>query len=262
MEGRLPQGLLLKRVFDAIKEMVTDANLECSKSGISLQAMDVSHVSLVMLELKPDAFDHYRCNRDRTLGLNMVQVAKVFKLCGNDDQVIIRADEDSESVTFVFESGNGDRISDFDCKLMQIDTEHLGVPAVDFAATVTMPSKHFVRVIGDFGQFSDTIQIDVSPKSIKFSAKGDLGSGNTLYKPKSGDADKVEIQTETTTKLMFATRYLQYFTKAAPLAESVQLCMSEKQPLEVTYILNDNPHIGYLKFYLAPRMDDSAGMDG
>lgn len=106
MEGRLPQGQLLKKVFDAIKEMVSDVNLECSETGISVQAMDASHVSLVMLDLKLGAFDHYRCSRVRSLGLNMAQVAKVFKLCGNDDQVIIRNDEDSKNVSFIFESAS------------------------------------------------------------------------------------------------------------------------------------------------------------
>jgi proliferating cell nuclear antigen len=44
MEGRLPQGALLKKVFDAIKEMVTDVNLECSDQGMQVQAMGKSEL--------------------------------------------------------------------------------------------------------------------------------------------------------------------------------------------------------------------------
>lgn len=159
MEGRIPQGSLLKKVFDAIKEMVTDVNLECSESGISMQAMDAAHISLVMLNLKPAAFDHYRCNRVRSLGLNMIQVAKIFKLCGNDDQVIIRNEDDSDTVTFVFECAGEDKVSDFDLRLMQLDSDHLGIPDRITDATVTMPSKHFSRVVSDLGQFSDTREL-------------------------------------------------------------------------------------------------------
>ena len=38
--------------------------------GVSMQAMDSSHVSLVSLELKADGFEPYRCDKNITLGLN------------------------------------------------------------------------------------------------------------------------------------------------------------------------------------------------
>lgn len=106
LEARFGQGQVLKRVFDAIKDMVTDVNLECNEAGIQLQAMDSSHVSLVSLELKESCFDFYRCDKNRTLGLNMATVSKVFKLCGNDDAVILRHEDDGDAVSFVFENAS------------------------------------------------------------------------------------------------------------------------------------------------------------
>jgi hypothetical protein len=40
----LPGGLL-KKLVEAIKDLVTDGNFEATEAGISLQAMDTSHVS-------------------------------------------------------------------------------------------------------------------------------------------------------------------------------------------------------------------------
>ena len=62
-EARLVQGSLLKKVLEAIKDLVTDANFDCSSSGFSLQAMDSSHVALVALMMKAEGFEHYRCDR-------------------------------------------------------------------------------------------------------------------------------------------------------------------------------------------------------
>lgn len=324
MEARLPKGIILKKVFDAIREMVGDINLECTESGISVQSMDASHVSLVALNMAYGAFENYRCSRVRTLGLNMLQVGKVFKLCGNDDQVIIRNDDESEYVSFVFEchcrsctrntkepdttishtperSPEGlvdpeevvdlvyppdtthshythpvtwkigeqtyvcaaeDKVSDFELRLMQIDAEHLGVPESEFDAKAVMPAKNFAKVVTDMGQFAESIIIEITPKGIKFTAKGDFGTGNTLYKASgsggagSASQEDVEIRTETTTSLTFATRYLTYFTKAASLANNVTLEMSAGQPLAVTYLLDNDESVGTLKFYLAPKMDD------
>ena len=59
-EARLVQGSLFKKIIEAIKELVIDANLECNENGISMQAMDSSHVSLCALNLKTEGFDHFR----------------------------------------------------------------------------------------------------------------------------------------------------------------------------------------------------------
>lgn len=272
MEGRFPQGVLLKRVFDAVKELVTEVNLDCNESGITMQAMDTSHVALVMLSLKLGAFDHYTCAHDRSLGLNMVQVSKIFKLCGNDDQVIIRNPDDGEAaaggsssdkVTFIFDSASEDRVSDFQLRIQQLDQEHLGIPESHFAATVTMPSKQFAKIVNDLNSFSDSLGIVVTPKGIKFTAQGDFGSGNTLLKSRQSGSEAnlseaVEIACEqSSVALTFASRYLTYFAKASTLSDAVTLKLSPGQPLEVHFTLNNDPHVGYVKFYLAPKMDDA-----
>lgn len=48
-EARLQQGNVLKKLLESIKDLVSEANFDCNSSGISLQAMDSSHVSLVAM---------------------------------------------------------------------------------------------------------------------------------------------------------------------------------------------------------------------
>jgi proliferating cell nuclear antigen len=67
-EARLLQGSLLKKIIEAIKELVTDANFDCTESEFGLQAMDSSHVSLVALKLEKAGFDHYRCDKPLSMG--------------------------------------------------------------------------------------------------------------------------------------------------------------------------------------------------
>lgn len=67
-EARLLQGSLLKKVIEAIKELVTDANFDCTDSEFGLQAMDSSHVSLVALKLEKDGFEHFRCDKPISMG--------------------------------------------------------------------------------------------------------------------------------------------------------------------------------------------------
>lgn len=81
-EARLLQGSLLKKLVDAIKDLVSDANFDLSSAGIALQAMDTSHVCLVSLLLRSDGFEHFRCDKAMSMGLHMANLYKILKCAG------------------------------------------------------------------------------------------------------------------------------------------------------------------------------------
>ncbi|VDL66147.1 unnamed protein product [Nippostrongylus brasiliensis] len=51
-EAKLANAALLKKIIEAIKDLVTDAPFDCSESAMCLQAMDSSHVALVSLKME------------------------------------------------------------------------------------------------------------------------------------------------------------------------------------------------------------------
>ena len=65
--------------------------------------------------------------------------------------------------------------------------------------------------------------------------------------------DKVVISLEETVQQTFSLRYLNNFTKATTLCDSVMLRMGQDVPLEVEYKIGD---FGALRYYLAPKIDD------
>ena len=81
---------MLKKIVEAIRELVSDANLDCSENGIQMQAMDSSHVSLCALTLSPEGFDHYRCDQSLAMGIHMPNLAKILKCAGNDDSITLK----------------------------------------------------------------------------------------------------------------------------------------------------------------------------
>lgn len=105
LEARLSHASILKKILDAVKDIVTDANFDCSDSGISLQAMDSSHVSLVALLLRASGFDHYRCDRSLNLGISIPSLAKIIKTAGNDDALTLRAEDAPDVLNMLFEAG-------------------------------------------------------------------------------------------------------------------------------------------------------------
>lgn len=67
-EAKLLQVGVLKKLLDAVKDLVAAANFDCTSSGLGLHAMDSSHIALVSLLLRQDAFEHFRCDMNRSLG--------------------------------------------------------------------------------------------------------------------------------------------------------------------------------------------------
>lgn len=255
-EARLTQGGLLKRVLESVKDLVNDANFDCSSTGFSLQAMDSSHVSLVALMLRSDGFEHFRCDRTLSMGMNLSNMAKMLKCAGNDDIITMKAEDSGDTVTFMFESPSQERISDFELKLMDIDSEQLGIPDTDYSATIKMPSGEFQRICRDLSSIGDTVVVSVTKDGVKFSTTGDIGSANITVRQNTA-VDKQEDQTvidlQEPVTLTFALRYLNSFAKATPLSPFVILSMSKELPIVVEYRIAD---MGHVKFYLAPKIED------
>ena len=112
-EARLTQGKVFKQLIEALKDLVQEANIDCSDDEISIQAMDNSHVSLVAVSLRSGGFDHFRCDRPISLGFNAANMGKILKCAGNDDIITLKAEDEGDSLTMMFESPNQDRIADF-----------------------------------------------------------------------------------------------------------------------------------------------------
>ncbi|KAG6500923.1 hypothetical protein ZIOFF_040785 [Zingiber officinale] len=347
LELRLVQGSLLKKVLEAIKELVTDANFDCSATGFSLQAMDSSHVALVALLLRSEGFEHYRCDRNLSMGMNLGNVSKMLRCAGSDDIITIKADDGSDTVTFMFESPKyirlklkaheafssdatlasavinllplviiftahfydhtalqnvqaylqfeadeacpditlasvmkipllmkislkfatfgdyvhyQDKIADFEMKLMDIDSEHLGIPDAEYQAIVKMPSGEFARICKDLSSIGDTVIISVTKEGVKFSTAGDIGTANIVCR-QNKTVDKPEeatiIEMQEPVSLTFALRYLNSFTKATPLSETVSISLSSDLPVVVEYKIAD---MGYVRYYLAPKIEEDEEM--
>merc|ERR1719269_338878 len=155
------------------------------------------------MHMKETAFEQFRADRERVLGVSMESLAKIFKLCDNNDAVTLKSEDDSDTVQFVFENADEDKISDFSLKLLDIEAEHLGIPENDDWKCLI----------------------------------------------------KLTINCNEPVSAAFALRYLNFFTKATPLSDTVQIQLFADMPLTIEYDLGTSDS-GYLRFFLAPKVDE------
>merc|ERR1711966_602775 len=130
-------------------------------------------------------------------------LAKIFKICGNDDAVTLKCEDE-------------DRISDFALKLLDIESEQLGIPeGMQYPCIAKMPAVEFQKICRDLKEFGDSIRISCNKDGVKFTVEGDIGTGNVQVKPRDSEKDeeKVVLTCEDTVAAPFAIRYLNFFTK-------------------------------------------------
>ena len=141
-------------------------------------------------------------------------------------------------------------------KLMDIETEQLGIPDTPYQCTIQMPSREFERIVRDLQVLGDTCTISCGKEGVKFSVSGNIGTGNILIRANSSaekEADRVTIDMEEPVELNFALRYLNFFTKATSLTDQVIISMSPEVPVVVEYPIGD---MGHVKYYLAPKIEE------
>jgi proliferating cell nuclear antigen len=186
------------------------------------------------------------------LGVNVELLSEILKGCSPQDTLKIQWRADLDTVRFQCERGE-DRIVEFDLKLMQVESDRMGIPERDYKVVAKLPSSEFQRICYDLQVFGDTMQIKASAEGITFSVQGDVGSGKVLLKPREAGnaAVAVALAVHEPVVSCFALRHLVNVSKAAPLCSSVELRLCPDAPLLVQYALESAAY-GHMRFYLAP----------
>lgn len=257
LEAKLKQAAVLKKVVESIRELVTDVNIDCTSAGLSLQSMDDAHVTLVILQMRAAGFENYRCDRTLPIGINMSSLSKIIKCGNNEDTLTLKANDDGETLSVVFESPKGDKVSDYELKLMDLDIEHLSVPEATYDVNVRLSSSEFQRICRDLQNISESVTISAIKDCLKFSAEGEIANGSIMVQSGAVGDSSTQINMVQPASLGLSLKFLNMFTKATSLSEHVILGLSDGVPMLVEYPIED---LGYLRFYLAPKVGDDDEM--
>lgn len=79
----------------------------------------------------------------------------------------------------------------------------------DYACVIKMPSGEFARIVRDLGQFGDSIVIACTKQGVKFSATGEIGTGNIKLAQSANvddEKEKIEIDLNEPVTLTFAAK--------------------------------------------------------
>lgn len=239
------EPLLIKKSIEILKELISETHLMFKEDGLYVSAMDSTHISMINLFLSRGKFSEYKLSKEITIGLSLVNLYVLIKNVTDDDRVTFQMnDPDNLDILITSTKKN----SKYSLKLMDIDSEQLGIPEYDYLAIIRMNSDYFSKIVKEIKDIGNDTTVKITDTLI-FSTIGDIAQLDI-------EALEADIQrfSEDEYKSKFSIQYFIYFSKSASLSTEVELGFMEAFPLQFKYDLRDN---SYLHFYLAPKIEDS-----
>ena len=249
---RTVQSSAFRVLIEALKEILTDTNLEFDDKNIKVVAMDPSHTVLVHLKLDSDKFEKYHCPNKLLLGINTLNLFKLIKSLQNNDILTIFVEKNNTNQLGIrMENGEANQITQYKMNLMDLNQENIQIPPLEFESVITLPSCNFQKICRDMFNLSDNIEITTFGEQITFKCKGDIADQETsIGQSTSGGMNCVV--TENSNEIiqgMFSLKYLVLFTKCTNLSSSIELYLKNDYPLIIRYQV---ANLGEVKLCLAP----------
>lgn len=235
----------IRDLLKTVATVVEEATFDVKPEGISLMAMDPSHVAMIEVYLPDHAFDMYHVEEPRRITFNVAEVLKlVFKKSVKDASLRISLEERR----ILFELKDTIRRKKY-VGLLEPLEEEIPTPKINFKASARILSETLKRIVEDF-TVSEHVTIKASADQVRFYANGDLGSEDiTLDRLDDPILDLKSY--EEPQKATFTLSYmLDFIKKVKAITEVVNLELSTDMPIRITAELPIPD--ARLIFYMAP----------
>lgn len=265
MEVTFAPGIL-KKIVESISDLTSTPLFDFTPSNMTIQAMDNASVSVIVVYLNKkdtNCFSDYSVtSRNISLGISMASIGKALKTGDISDSVTLSMKSgDDDDVQIIFKNPETlKKNTIFSLKLINVEYEKLGFPQIDYPAVFSIPSSLYRTTISSLKLIGDITEIRVSSDSVSFKTSGDSGTVEKLLGEEDGVSIVIDEDTKDSTNVSFALRYLDIFTKAGTLASTMKISVHPNSPMDIYFPIGkpneQKQHLSYIRFYLAPRIDD------
>jgi proliferating cell nuclear antigen len=269
-EIKTVQSGAFRTLIEALKEILTEANLEFDSNGIKVMAVDETHTVLVYLRLHADRFETYYCPAKHVLGVNMIYFFKLIKTMGNNDNLTLYLPASNPNKMGIrMENSEKSTVTNYFLKLFDTDVEDIQIPSLNFTRIIHMPSLDLQKICRDMNALGEKLDVEItsSGSDLIFKCIGDFAEQETIISENTNSAMKVHTPGATAGTLATATaeivqgiftlKHLVLFTKCTSLCPSTELYMKNDWPLILRYTV---ANLGEVKLVLAPMKNRQAAI--
>jgi len=251
VEIKTVQSNAIRILCEALKDILTDVNLQISNEGLKIISMDGSKVAVIHLKLEASKFEKFKCANQLNAGLNMSSLYKIIKSVKNSDIITLYINRNETSkLNIQIENKEKKTVILTVLKLLDIDEDILEIPPANFDSFITMPSNDFQSYIRELAIITNQVRIESNNGVFKLIGEGDFAETKITV----GESNINEIDNKTlTASEVFNIKYLLLFTKSTNLCTTVEIYIKNEYPLILVYNV---ANLGKLQYCLCPTIVD------
>ena len=238
---------LLKDSIDTISQLIGEGIFNLTKDGISLVATDRAMVAVVKFELKKDAFDEYKCDKDTSIGVNIENFLQILKRAKSSDKITLELSDDNSKIKIEMK---GEGVRRFSIPLLDISKGEIpDIDQLEFSSNMQIKASVIEEGINDADIISDSVVLETDGKILTLKTEGDSSSVESKIDKNSG---LIEIS-GSGARSRYALEYLKKMIKAEKISETASLQMGRDFPMKLEFVKPDKVS---MSFVLAPRVED------
>jgi proliferating cell nuclear antigen PCNA len=241
-------------IFQNMKLFSDNVNISLESTGLFLQAMDSGRVSVVELSIPNDWFDSYSVSSGMTIGVNSVIFHRILSTRDKSQNIQIESDDNPDTLLVRFKSSDSAVFDKtFEIPLIDIDSETMSIPTIEYQAEFSLPSVNFNNLMNQLKMFGENMDVDCSEDRIVLHSSSQ-DCGKMSVEIKIDDLNSFSIDEGEQLEMSFSLLYLYNISQFHKIAKEVELKFKRDYPVQLVY--NLGAENATLRFFLAPKIKD------
>lgn len=235
---------VLRELVGVVSTLVPEMKLTVSKDGIEVKAVDPSHVAMLVVKLKKDAFEEFQGDATE-IGLDLEKVREVLTLTRPGD--VLDLSYDAAKGKLVVSVGKLTRV------MSVVDPQGISqpkVPSVNPTAKVVLKIDELRQGIRGSESISDHVTLSLDAESFNLHSEGE----NDQVNLKIGKEGLTMLDAKEPVKSMYPLDFFSNMVKSITSAEEVAMAMGTQYPLRLDFTMASGR--GEAQFLLAPRVEE------
>lgn len=235
---------VLRELVEVIATLVPEAKLVVSKDGVSVKAVDPSHVAMLVLTLNKSAFEEFT-GESTEIGIDVEKFKEILRLSKPGDLIDLQYDGGKNRL--VVKVGKVTR------HMSVVDPAGITdpkVPNVSPPGVAVVSMDELRQGIRGSESISDHVTLVLEPSGFTMHSEGETDRVD-LHIPKEG---LKRLEVKEAVRSMYPLDFFSSMVKSITSSETATLHVGNEYPLKIEFSVANERGEG--RFLLAPRVEE------
>lgn len=249
---------IMKSIVETLSSIIDETKFTITKSEFIIEAMDPSRICLLRLVIKKGDFDKFETSGKFSICINLDDLDKILKRCGNTDALTMSYDDDTRKLKIQMKKDDSTRTRTFSLATLDIAIEDIpleNLMNIDYMTRFKIYPDFLIEAIKDAEIYSEILNIKSEEHfGLIFSSVGQIGEME--YQLEKDDL--IEENLIDTESYAYSLTFLKSILKISNITETLELSLKADHPLKMEFSLLEG---GTLLYWLAPRVENDLDDD-